>query len=216
MSDFDRDLNPLLRRISNLPDGAKDLEGLYERHGIEPSKGPDELASEICLDGGNTICNWLFRWGKGVPYKEIVKDVAEKLGVEVSDASSVKKMEEAILGFVAEKYWSQLSEDEQEEVFEQVIKIDPNLKKDQLLNAMRIGGIGAMFALRGVIGPLIRSIIAKAAGVAISARFAAMFVPGLNVILAIWTVFDFAGPAYRKTVHTVVELGYHRLYHPDD
>lgn len=214
MSEFDRDLNPLLRRVSRSSGGAKDLEDLYERHGIDPSKGPDELANEIRLDGSSTVMG-IFR-PEGVPYKEVVEDVADKLGIGISDKSSVETIEMEILRFMIKEYWDNFSEEEKDEVIEGIKKIDPNIKGDMVRNAMLVGGMGATIAFRGIIGPLIRAMLAKAAGVAISARLAGMLVPGLNVILGILLVFEIAGPAYRKTVPTVVTIAILRLDHSGD
>ncbi len=197
MSEFDPDLNPLLRRISNSPEGAKDLEDLYERHGIDPSEGPDELANEIRLDGGNTLVN-LFRGWEGVAYKEIVEDVASKLDVEVPDSTAlrVNEIEERILTAIAKRYWDGLTEEERKDLVEQIKEIDPNISGDIVKYAIQHSVIGA------TIGPIIS---------VFGSRLPAMLVPFLDVILTGWTIIDIAGPAYRKTVHTVVQIAILRL-----
>ncbi len=142
----------------------------------------------------------ILRGWEGVSYKEIVEDVADKLDIRISDKPYVEKMEEEILEEIIKKYWEQLSEEERENVIEQIRKIDPNIKGDMVRNALRGGGIVATIALRGVIGPLVRTLIAKAAGVAVGARLAGMLVPGLNIILGLSLIIDVAGPAYLSRI----------------
>ncbi len=218
MSEFDPDLNPLLCRISNSPEGKKDLEGLYERHGIDPSEGPDKLASEIRLDGGNTLVN-LFRGWEGPAYKEIVKDVASKLKVKIPDSTALKvnKIEEMILISIAKKYWDDLTPEERENIFGQGYSESKegwsNFKGDWEDDAWK--DFLKFILSSGLISIIIRGILARAAGVAIGSRLG-LLIPGLNVILAAWAIRSITGPAYRKTVPTVVQIALLRLDYPDD
>ena len=46
-----------------------------------------------------------------------------------------------------------------------------------------------------------------------SAQLAGYAVPGLNIFMGLLTLNDIAGPAYRKTVPTVIELALLRMLH---
>ncbi len=79
----DDDLEPLVRFIKK----AELTETLSESYGYcthypKHSKYADQIAHEIRLFGGNSIPNF-FR-DEGPPYKEIVQDVAKKLGGVIS------------------------------------------------------------------------------------------------------------------------------------
>ena len=62
----------------------------------------NDIAAELQKFGANTIAS-AFRSGKGVPYREIVQDVAGRLGV--SREGTTTDIEKRILQKLAEKFW---------------------------------------------------------------------------------------------------------------
>lgn len=61
----------------------------YKRYYPEHLKYWQNIATEIQLFGGNTLVN-LFRGGRGVPYKEVLCDVCDKMKVNYNKYSSVQ------------------------------------------------------------------------------------------------------------------------------
>lgn len=210
-----QDLKKLLDRIER--NDRKRLAPIYERHGIERKDGTKALAREICLDGSNTIAS-IFRGWEGVDYREIVDDVASKLGVKDRDELGTEELEHRILAKVAEKYWASLSEKERNEIEAQLKKLDKELTFDKVRMALEGAGSVAMAIMRKAIVQVMTQIIVKVllryGFIEASKRAAAVagaVVPGLNVLLGAWTVVDLAGPAFRKTIPTVIELALLRL-----
>ena len=224
MSVFDRDLNPLLHRISRLPsDSSKNekaleiLQDIYKRHRIKPSlgpEGPDNLAHEIRLDGGNSIPN--AKRKHGPPYREIIQDVAKRLRVEVPDPNDpTNKIEKRILMDIAEKYLDNLGKKEKENIIDELKKIDPRFKEDTIKSFF--AGSGVLFAsvFHRVIALIIQRALVKYAITGLGMRFASLLVPGLNVLFAVWFLRDITGPAYRKTIPTVIMIAFLRLLFPE-
>ncbi len=107
---YDADLTPFLRTCR-----AKDLQPLVEyvskplasTFGKAPKNVLDEefiddLVSEIRRFGGNSMVN-VFRGG-GVPYAEIVRDVASNLKVTAEKEASVEEVERAILAKILDGF----------------------------------------------------------------------------------------------------------------
>jgi hypothetical protein len=111
---YDADLTPFLRTCT-----AKDLQPLVEYVARSPTNtygkateyfiyaNPqhrliDDLVSEICRFGGNSMVN-VFRGG-GVPYAEIVRDVASNLKVTAEKEASVEEVERAILAKILDGF----------------------------------------------------------------------------------------------------------------
>lgn len=211
----DPNLTPLLARVP-----ASELETLYSRHGVPVGSGHARLEEEIRLDGSNTLAS-LFRGIEGVPYQEVARDVGRQLGVRIPVSRPIEEVEQAILSFVAEKYWESLNEEERRRVRDHINAVDPEVTVDGILTALAGGGAVAMAVMRPVILAFMTELMvqlmlrygAKEAAKQ-AARVAGLAVPGLNILLGAWTVVSLAGPAFRKTVPTVIEISLLRLQYP--
>ncbi|GAB7140785.1 hypothetical protein RsTz2092_07380 [Deferribacterales bacterium RsTz2092] len=106
------DLEPLVGYILK-----KSTEGLsakpeYKMHHPNHKKYVKEIVDEIQLFGGNTIAN-LYR-GHGVPYAEIVSDVASKLGVKTNSDMYVEDLEREIQVKMLENMYKEMNDEQKE------------------------------------------------------------------------------------------------------
>jgi len=214
MSDHPSNLEliALLTRIER-----KRLSSLYNRHGLEIGRPVEELVRAIRLDGSNSFVS-IVRGGEGVSYEELVKDVASKMKVKFKQNETVVEIERKCL-------------------FSLINKKDPKSKKkiEELLakagvsaevTGAIIGGAfstAILFALIGQLGPVVASdviqqtiaqvIMRQAAAAAIlrAPAAAGATVPVLNVALLGLFAVSLAGPAYRKTIPTVLEIAMLRI-----
>ena len=132
-SEYDRDLNPVLKKCTNdelelligcfLHKSSEMLtwDSTYKMHYPNHKKYTDVIAEEVRKFGGHTVANiardvkQLFIGGSAVvPYKEIACDVAKELEVTVRDSWTIEKIEEKILDNVFGEIIANLTEEEKE------------------------------------------------------------------------------------------------------
>ncbi|HBO6380188.1 TPA: hypothetical protein L4742_006821, partial [Pseudomonas aeruginosa] len=75
------------------------------------------VAEELMRFGGNSLMN-LFRGGSGVPYKELLSDVASHVGVSKESTGDCARMEMAIITKVFEQSIGRMSEEDKATFFE--------------------------------------------------------------------------------------------------
>lgn len=205
----------LMILLSKVPN--EDIKPLYERHRVGPGKMVKDLLEEIRFDGSNTISS-LFRGYEGVDYDEIVQDVAEKFGVEINKGDNEITIERKLLDEILNKYLSnnKVSLEDREKVaaivnkYEKRFSVFLHLKGDDrvvsvgtIRNVLQGAGAGAVLEIIGAMTG--RQLLPKAAS------SIGLAIPLLNVILIAWAIFDVAGPAFRKTVPTVIEIAILRI-----
>jgi len=187
------------------------LEPLFDRHGVEVEDGADALVDEVCLDGANTIAS-IFRGWEGVAYEEIVRDVAKTLKVSCGDRDSHPKVERKILDHLFREHYSQASEEERD-------KLDSILQTSGLKQASwSTGGVLLTAALTALGQEAAKQVVKQALRVVAggsAARIATFAVPILGAAMAALTVADLAGPAFRKTVPTVIDVAILRVEFDD-
>jgi uncharacterized protein YaaW (UPF0174 family) len=105
-----------------------------------------DIAAEIQKYGGNTLANQLFRSGKGVPYKEIVNDVARHLKVAAN--GTTRDTELAIREHLLAELWKKMSESERRALLDEFKVNDYSLVLHAampaiLIKATTLTGFGA-------------------------------------------------------------------------
>lgn len=211
----------LLTKASQDDSNNEMLMNLYIRH---DKYSPESLVEELRDDGSNTFARICFRSGTGVDYDEITRDVAEKLGIEntaISDDET--KNELLIIQAACKKYFDDLSDEEREEKLKDLGSLLGSDSKN-FVNALLLGTpnalliaiqtVGVKVAQR-IIAEILSVIIARQAAMQF-AKFFMVFVPWINALLSLWLIIDIAGPAYRKTVPSVMEIATLRLYYGNE
>lgn len=89
------DLEPIVETILAAPSQTLTVKSDYKEHMGDHKAYIDALVYEIQSFGGNSLAN-LVR-GHGVPYVEMVRDVAKKLGIKPSLTDTVATLEEKVL-----------------------------------------------------------------------------------------------------------------------
>lgn len=178
----------------------------------------DEISAEIQKFGGNTLANML-RGGQGVPYAEIVRDVADHMGVNYNKSSSVEIIEGQIQLKVLENAYEKMSDSERREFLKEVgidtVSGIPSALPVMLLqSAIKIGGFASYKIAVIVANAIARALLGRglsfAAGATLTRTMSVLAGPIGWAITALWTVIDLAGPAYRVTVPAVLHIAYIR------
>ena len=243
----DDDLVPLLRKASS-EDLAILVECIHRDRNEELSSVPafqetnpragdniydgdhrvyaDDIAAEIQRYCGNTISN-AFRGGKGVPYIEAVRDVADHLKVNYNRNAAVDRIEREILLKVLETAYEKMSDEERRELLRElgvsnasgilpavlpVMAIQRSLMKTGLV-ALALSAIVANAIVNALVKPTVVYGAGLAAGV-VAPRAAPLLLGPVGWALsagwAAWSLYDLGGPAYRVLVPCVAHVAFLR------
>lgn len=191
------------------------VDDIFKRHRIT-SMNVSELVYEIRADGSNSLFYYL---REPVDYDEVARDVARVVGVNVKKIGSgdAKDYEEAVLIKCIEKYFDKATEEERKILLHD---LDNIIGKQNVNNIVKFGGAGVI-SLLSVVGQkalmdIIKQIVLKICSIQtagqIIGRIGGLLIPVLNIIMTVWLAVDIMGPAYRKTIPTVVQSAILRLF----
>ena len=221
----DEDLIPLrdyiLKAMTNELKGAE----AYKNNPNRPTTYINKLVYEIRTFGGNTFAN-LWR-GDGIPYEQIVKNVAKTLKVALEGQEPVPEIEWKILKKVLGNALEKMPREDKEK-FENALREE--LEKAGLSNAdlkagVPIGVLLAQVAAKeaGFVTYQVALIVAnslskKLLGRGLTLAANAMLPRAISVILGpigiaigvLLTVIPLAGPAYRVVIPCVCHVAYLR------
>jgi len=210
--------------FNNLDNPTQMLKAIFYRHGVDPRDGVNRLVDEITLDGANTIASIFRRW-EGVPYLKIVRDAARKMKVTFSDTDDEILIERRCLESMIKRYLEKagLAECKRvQQIFDEYGRKYGRQKMmtASVMNGMRVGTLGLLIKEIGqratsmIVQRIIMRIMGRQMAREASKRvvqMAGFAVPLLNILMIGWTIVDIAGPAYRKTIPTVLEIALLRL-----
>lgn len=196
----------------------------YKRHYPNHIKYVDEIMEELQRFGGNTFVNYLFRFGEGVLYKEILCDVCDNLRVNYNKNSSVERIEGELFAKILEKAIEKMDSKELEQIVKEINK-NTNIssalgfsKQAALVamqSAIKAGGFASYQLALIVANAVAKQVIGRgltfAANVGLTRALSALAGPIGWAITGLWTGVDLAGPAYRITIPAVIEVAYLRL-----
>lgn len=212
-----KELQPIVDIILDACTNHLDVNEEYKKYQPNHQMYTNVIYNEIREFGGNTFAN-LFR-GEGVPYKEVVQDVAKSLKVATS-SSDLIELERQILAKVLESAFEKLSQKEREELLSELDTKD--LDPEILSNLTNLKGSAltailtkSPFLMQQIIKLLVRfgaKTAAKTAGRFVGGRALSILAGPVGwVIGGAWTAFDIASPATRVTIPCVVHIAALRL-----
>ena len=176
-----------------------------------------EIVEELQHYGGNTFAN-TFR-GSGVPYREILTDVAKKQKVNFNSDNSVELIEQYILQSIMQKAIEGMSEEELKNFLTEMNAGKMIGTKQALtagaLTALRLGGFGTYKMAVVIANAVAKSLLGRGltfAGNATLTRTLGVALGPIGwIITVLWTAIDIASPAYRVTIPCVIQVAYMRL-----
>lgn len=173
------------------------------------------IASHLCEMGSNSFATVVR--GHGIPYDEVVLDVAGKLGVkEARPNNTVEANEALILQKLFADALGKMSDDEKRALFSSmglsekdipvgaagVLIVQLLLKNFGGFAVYRISVIVANLVSRALLG----SGLSFAAGAALTRSISIILGPVGWIASGLWLANDIAGPAFRKTVPAVIHV----------
>lgn len=172
----------------------------------------NDIAAELQKFGGNTIAS-AFRSGKGVPYREIVRDVATRLGV--AREGSTADIEQRVIRKLAERFWEGATAEQRAALLDQVGVKDYSLVARPVLPAAVIAAVHASgFAAYQFTVIIANAVAHVLLGHGLSLAVNAGLTKGLSIfagppgwcLVAFLTAHSVASEAYRVTIPAVVQV----------
>lgn len=221
------DLNDLVECLTKDKDGGvrltEELTGSesYKRHYPNHAKYWSEIGAEIQCFGANSLVTMLRR-GKGVLYREVLTDVSDKAGAKYGAKDKTSDIEDGLLLKLLGDALEKMPEADRAE-FAKFIGIT-NLKTftpagltAALQLAFKAGGFQSYQLALIVANAVSRAILGR--GLALAANATLMRTASLLAgpvgwaLTGAWTVADIAGPAYRVTMPSVIQVALLRRKH---
>lgn len=175
------------------------------------------LIRELELFGGNSIANVVRR--TGVPYAEIVRDVAKYVHAEVTGNEPIEVLELKILQRLVTKLWEKMTEQERA-AFAGKVHADNDVVDVGLaaiLSAIGSGGLSAARAGMGgvaAVAPLLAEGAFTAGAVTVGGRAATALLGVVGIAIASAAGVHLAAKeAYRVTLPCVAQIAYIRQKH---
>lgn len=190
------------------------MNALYKRHHPEHSKYWELIAAELQSFGGNTFAT-ILRGGKGVPYREILTDVCDKLKVNYPAQAGVEIIEQNLMMKILTDALEKLSAEEIKQMAEEAgVSNFQDLTRDAALAAFitvfRAGGFRSYQILVIVVNTVLKALIGRGLGFVATGtmmRTTSILMGPIGwVITGLWTSFDIASPAYRVTIPAVIQI----------
>jgi len=171
----------------------------------------DLIAADYQRFGGNTFAN-IFR-GSGVLYKEILKNVCDKMKVNYPKTASVDEMEQNLIQKVIGEMIEKMSLEEKKHFLEELGLKPKDFSKAAIMMAIQLaikqGGVFG-YQLAAIVANLFaKTLIGKglvfvAANQALIKYF--MIFGPIGPIWWGWFLIDIAGPAYRVTIPATIYI----------
>lgn len=225
----DKDLTQLLKQceaeeletivgiILSSPSQTLTVQPGYREHQGNHLRYVDEIVYEITSFGGNSLAN-LVR-GQGIPYAEMVRDVAGKLGIKPALTDTVPTLEGKILLKIIKLAYDRLNEEDrlalqellelgdgldeagefsEEEIGRQLATAGTSLLGDRIQNAIGVAARSAKF--RQAINGVLKAGIAKLAMVSLGG-------PVSWAVAAGQALYDLFGPNYTTAIGLIAQIG---------
>lgn len=217
------DLDILVTYLTKGRDGetrlAEELTGkeVYKQHQPNHKMYWQDIAAEIQTFGGNTFAN-LARGDQGIPYKDVLIDVCKRMKVNFNAESRVDLIEMNLLMKILTDSLDKMTPEQLKEVVEatglKTTNFTPQAVTAALQVAARMSGFEVYKLVLIVANAVARAIIGRGLSLAANAalaRFIGVFAGPIGwIITGLWTLVDLAGPAYRVTIPSVIQVAYMR------
>ncbi|MFM0703574.1 YaaW family protein [Paraburkholderia sediminicola] len=214
------DLNDLVYCLTHDKDGSVRLteeltmSDLYKSHKPDHQQYWQLIAAEVQCFGANTFAT-LFRGGKGVPYREVLTDVCDKMKVNYSSSASVEVIENNLLMKILREALEKMSPEELRELAQSLgLKDLTSISSTALVGAFqaifRAGGFKSYQLTLIVVNAVLKALIGRGlsfgGNIILTRTMAVLTGPIGWIISGIWTAVDIAGAAYRVTIPAVIQI----------
>jgi uncharacterized protein YaaW (UPF0174 family) len=211
------ELAPLVEYILNKGGWSAELDAtiVFKKHYPNHRMYADDIAAEIQMFGANTLTSNLFRKGRGVPYREIVRDVARRCDVKSQWRANVEDIEAGIVEAVLTRACPPMTPDERKIALSslqvhEVQGLKGAASIGALQTAIQAGGFlpyqAAVVVSNGLAHATLGHGLSYAANAALTKGMAIFAGPVGWAFTALLGSMALGGPAYRVTIPCVVQV----------
>lgn len=221
-----KQLDSLTRVLTHSKDGSPrltstlDLAEEYKTHYPDHAKYWRLIAAELQYYGANSIAT-MIRGNRGVPYREILMDVCDKLDVNYNRDAPTEAIEIHLLMKYAIDLFEKLTPEEMAEVATEVEVEMPRgmaaWTAAALAQALARHTGFAIYKFSLIVANAYAKLIlgrglSYGANIVLTRSLAVVTGPVGLVFTAVWAAVDIAGPAYRVTIPAVLQVIAIRLH----
>lgn len=214
------ELDALVRILTHDTDGKTRLtesltgHALYKAHHPDHRQYWDLVAAEVQSFGANSIST-LLRGGKGVPYREVLRDVCDRLSVDHDKDGVTEAIERALLAKLVEDYLQKTPDEELQSMAQALgLQASQGLRGPALSAAMLTAFQAGGFLSQRIVVMMMTSILKLLLGRGIQFAGSGVVMPMVGTwagpigwaLTGAWAVFDLSNPAYRVTVPAVLQI----------
>ena len=211
------ELAPLVKLITDQSTEELTTTSKYKTYYPDHRQYVDLIKNEISLFGGNTFMNFIR--DEGVPYRELLTDVCDKLDVPYNSKATTARIEQCLLEKVLEDAWENMSESQRRVALQAINSNSSNLETDSLtagalIAAFRAGGFISYQISVTIVNSVYNFIMGRILGQGLPLAANAALTKGLSILVgpigivftALWTAINIAGPAYRVTQPAIIYI----------
>jgi uncharacterized protein YaaW (UPF0174 family) len=177
----------------------------------------EDIAKELQLFGGNTFMNLLR--GEGVSYRELLTDVCDKMDVNYNPDASIEMIEYNLLQKILIDSLDNMDVEDLKKMIEEMNLPNQGFGKQAMIGALQIaikrGGFNSYRIAVIVANAISKALLGRGLTLAANAtltKWLSIFAGPIGwSVTAIWTAIDIAGPAYRVTIPSVIQIAYMRI-----
>jgi uncharacterized protein YaaW (UPF0174 family) len=226
------DLDPIVNVILSSPSQTLTIKEGFKEHVGDHKAYVDELVYEITSFGGNSLAN-LIR-GQGVPYAEMVRDVATTLGIKPQITDTTPLLEEKVILRILKLSYDALEEEDrmalrglfdlastngdgngetgvdfsngfpEEEISQRLATAGTSLLGDRMQNAIHVAARSTK--IRQTITAVVKSAVAKVATLGLGGPVSWSVAVGQ-------AIYELFGPNYTIALGLVAQIGLLRQKH---
>ena len=176
----------------------------------------EDIANEFQLFGGNTITNCIRK--TGVTYKEILFDVCDRMKVNYNKEASTEIVEEYLLQKILTDSLQEMNAEDMKKLIDEMnLKTQTPTKQGMIMAlqiAIRNGGFAPYKMAVIVANAVAQTLLGRGLSLALNAaltRYISIFAGPIGwAVTVLWTLVDIAGPAYRVTIPSAIQIIYMR------
>ena len=186
----------------------------YKKYYPDHKKYVDKIKNELSLMGGDTLANvarFLMGKGSSISYREMLKDVCKKLGIEYEESTLDGELEYDLLATVLKKAFDKLSEVEQNIILDILRDNSNEITANNLFYKIFADDrkekyLLAVFVSNTLAKTVCGRDLSLLKDIEVINELKVLTAPLGSILMNVDKTYDITGPAYRITLPAIVYI----------